>query len=243
MGNRQRDMKNISIIGVTALAAISLSGCGGGGGGGGLASDAEVGVGVTNTDAIARFAALNEGFVNVSSATSVQTDVPGSGLATYDGHLGFDVRGALPGGGNDVDASLVADLNIGVNFGSDTMSGSATNFLYADTNGNFDRPSGTITITGGIVSLPRNGLPDLEGVISADGTGTLQIDQGDGVDKPVAFSLDLSGQFGGVGNVTSASTPEAMRGFVVGAGSGGGLTLVAPNGRFAADTASAGIVD
>lgn len=235
-------MKKLLIL---SLSAAALSACGGGGGGG-TAQDAEVGgaSGITSATAIARFSELNQGFINVSANTTLQTELPTTGTGTYAGNLGFDVRGALPGGGTDVDASMVGDMNVAVNFGgtNQPITGAVTNILYADTDGNFDNVGGQLNIVGGVTSLPRSGLPDLEGVISADADGDLTIDQSDGAgDKTVTFDLDLSGQFGGDSTPTSNETPLAMRGFVIGTGSGD-LSLTIPNGRFAAETAGAGIL-
>lgn len=248
-------MNNIAFTGIAAFAAITLSACGGGGGADDTVDprEGEVATGITSAAAIAKFDELNTGFVNIREQTGLRTDLPSTGSAEYNGSLGFDASGALPGGGTDVDASFVGDLNLEVDFTvvptgngelPNSIEGSVRNIIYADTDGNFDDVAGVLNIDGGVVTLPRNNLAPLTGVLSADAVGTIVIDQPDGA-KTVDMFLDMSGQFAGG---AAGSAPEAVQGFVVGDvsnngdGGTGDLTLNIPNGRFAAETAGAGIL-
>lgn len=246
-------MNRVLSLSAAAIAAVSLSGCGGGGGStavatGNSASGEEIIVpsGVTTAEALAQFAAVNQGFDNVARDTTDQTELPTAGSAEYTGTLGFDVSGAVPGGGaNDFDASFVGDLALTVNFapdqnGDQTVSGSVTDILYADTAGVFDETSGSLTVDGSIQPLERDGLPDLEGVLGATATGDIVISRPDG-DQDVNLALSLAGQFGDLDANNGGNIPDAVRGFVVGEGTGD-LTLDAPNGRFSAETGNAGIL-
>lgn len=228
-----------------SIATISLlAGCGGGGGddtGSGVVgtgittgdTGSEVGdTGITTDEAIQAFTDLNDGFTNVLSNTELQTDLPTTGDAVYNGTLGFDVTGALPDSGGETDASLVGDLTLNVNFQSDTISGSVDNFLFADTDGNLTEPTGSLDVDGEIVSVElTESNQTLEGAIAANATGDLAITRGTTTDD-VSLDLTLGGQFGGVEGATSADTPLAAQGGVVGTGTGD-LTLTSPNGRFA----------
>jgi hypothetical protein len=210
---------------------VALAGCGGGGGGGIDEDDAVGSTGITNGQAIARFTALNDGFVAVRRDQASQSDVPTSGNVTYSGSLGFDVSGAVPGGGNDVDASLVGDMTMNVNFQNSQIGGSVSNFLFADSDGNLTQPTGTLALSGDIADIARPNLPDLENNIRATATGQLAITRGTTTDD-VNMALRLSGQFAGNPGATSATNPNSVQCFVVGEGTGD-LTLNAPNGRFA----------
>lgn len=238
-------MKNITIL--SSCALLVLSACGGGGGTSSSvtatdSSQDSVGTATSNASVTQRFNALNTNYDVIGTGLVAQTTVPTSGSAIFTGQMGMDVSGALAGDAGNVDASLVGDLSLTANFANRSVSGSATNFAYADVDGNVDTSvSGSLAISGsptnnvGITTDSSTG----SALLAAVGEGALTIDQG-ATARTVNMDTILVGQFGKATGASNSQAPVAVRGFVAGRGSGD-LSLTVRNGRFAAETANAGV--
>ena len=159
---------------VTVIALIIVAGCSGGGGDRSFA-DAE-------REAIELAATLED--LEISSVAQLPT----SGSAAYEGMIGV----AVPG------YAVLGDLNVNVNFASESITGNAGNFIDSDD----ERISGSLAIDNG--SFIRNADPLTEFQFTADIGGALSDSDGN-------YLVDgqLLGDFLG-------QNQEGMSGLVVG---------------------------
>ena len=115
----------------------------------------------------ATFTTLNSGAASLSTQAegldaSASADIPTTGTASYSGYMGVDV------GYNEV----IGDLSMSVDFASDSVSGSARNFISASN----IAYTGDLTLTGGFIDRTADTalgdphlLADVDGTLTSDG--------------------------------------------------------------------------
>ncbi len=149
---------------------VTLAACGGSSTGGG-------------TNPSASFADIAAGGLALADeiATIPYTDpttLPAQGSASYDGFIGVDVGNA---------ATVAGDLTLNANFGSDQVSGSASNFFDEAENAY----GGTLDITQGTVD--RGADTRFDFTFTADLTGDLTDTDG----AVIEVDADIEGDFTG----------------------------------------------
>ena len=122
-----------------SLVILAVAGCSGGGGDPSLL----IGPNATMSESADVAYALGEriGRILGTEGFTQFDDLPASGTASYRGILE-----GMPSGGDGPSTAYFADLLLTLDFGSDTLEGTAKNFV-TDVAG-FEHPSGTATVTG-----------------------------------------------------------------------------------------------
>ena len=140
-----------------AISLLALAACGGGGGGGGgggftvptpLFSDIPPGFDSRATLFEDATAALDARSNTAFIGPDVIEGIPDSGEVDFLGLL--YVNAATPGTATE----LYGQANLTANFGSQTMTGTLSDFFGVDRTGTEDAYSGSLAVTGGVIGKP-----------------------------------------------------------------------------------------
>lgn len=177
----------------------------------------------TATPPTATLADFDTAIANLSTlnalADTTVPNMPTSGMATYNGIIGFEVTG-------DADGAVLGDLSMAADFSAATMTGSATNLNALGGDIEDQLLGGTLTMNNGAIS--GNGM-------SADLTGTLS-----GVAEGIGFSTTANLSISGTFHSTNPGTIDAdvITGTVSGYSDGDIYLLVTGQTGFYACTSS-----
>lgn len=181
-----------------------LAGCGGAGGGGsqgGPGSETRPPIDYATLEAEAKL--LHDSWDDISFTDP--SSLPMSGSATYSGVMQLDIQN----GAGEI--SMDGLLNMKVSFASNSITGTATNFID-ENNANY---SGNLALSNGMID--RDADPNIEYTLQADIGGTLT-----GGGKSFDISADLQGDFRGTswkatsGGVQGSAVSSYGTGYVFG---------------------------